>query len=793
MSRSLPPGPGLPTVHGGGLDPDEQGVRPMSVYLRFLTGLIRRHLLLILGVTAATVGGVAWYLWSKPPRFAAFAVVRIDDARGALTAGIDRGAGNVAGNGGEALQTQIEILRSRRVIGRAVDSSGVRIQPRDNRDLESVLERIHVDPATSLETLSLAFGPDQFALRSERSAGIVAYGDTASVEGVRFIIHEPPGMNRAVLDIISRDAAIGRVTGRTSVQPRRQTEILDVRFESDSPRDAMIMVNHVVAAFRAVDVETAQQQARRRREFLERQVAANDSLLHDAQLELSRFRLNNRLDTQEGRIAARQTALVDVELRQHELEGQRRSYRSLLDEVRTAGEGNRSGRLQVLMASPGIASSPVIGHLYTQLLRYQTARDTLTGSGAPASHPDVIQMDRMIDSVEESLIEAIESHITALDSQIATLAAMRESTAGELAASALPPQAEVTAIQLEEQVETIRQMADLVRVEYQRARIEEAVEAGHVEIVDLATRFGAPVDSGRYQQLIVAAILGLMMSGGLAYVRESLDTSIHVGDDLEAAVPLPTLATVPRLLPDSPRGWLGRGGRTDRSETLEGRTGRYERRLEAFRMLGASLAYSANGHGNGESQRVVLVTSSAPGEGKSTTAVNLAMAQAEAGNRVLLIDCDVIRPVVHKIFRIGQSPGLVQVLHGQVDIDDALRSTRFGFQVLPAGGIEAGSGLTLNRLQMLDLLDGLRDSYDRIILDAPPVLLMANAVVLATVADAVVLVVRSGKTDRGAAMQAVNRLRMVGAPLVGTVVNDPDNEMARYADSYYTGSYFVDE
>src|SRR5690606_21553016 len=128
-------------------------------------------------------------------------------------------------------------LRSRRVIGRAVDSSGVRIQPRDNRDLESVLERIHVDPATSLETLSLAFGPDQFALRSERSAGIVAYGDTASVEGVRFIIHEPPGMNRAVLDIISRDAAIGRVTGRTSVQPRRQTEILDVRFESDSPRD----------------------------------------------------------------------------------------------------------------------------------------------------------------------------------------------------------------------------------------------------------------------------------------------------------------------------------------------------------------------------------------------------------------------------------------------------------------------------------------------------------------------------------------------------------------------------
>ena len=204
-------------------------------------------------------------------------------------------------------------------------------------------------------------------------------------------------------------------------------------------------------------------------------------------------------------------------------------------------------------------------------------------------------------------------------------------------------------------------------------------------------------------------------------------------------------------------------------------------------MLGASLAFSVPKTAEG-SGRTVLVTSAVASEGKSTTAANLALAQTESGHRVLLIDCDLTRPSLHKLFDLGQSPGLAQVLRNQVAVEDAIRPTELGLGVLPAGRVERGSALTFRHAQFTALLRRLHESYDLVIMDAPPVLMMANAIVMATAADAVLLVIRAGQTDRAAVQDAVSQLRLVGARLVGPVLNDPDGELPRYSGNYY-GSY----
>jgi capsular exopolysaccharide synthesis family protein len=344
----------------------------------------------------------------------------------------------------------------------------------------------------------------------------------------------------------------------------------------------------------------------------------------------------------------------------------------------------------------------------------------------------------------------------------------------------------VIGLQLEEQVETIQETADLVRAEYQRARIEEAVESGQVEVLDLATRPGSPIATARARTMALATIIGLMLGIGLAYLRESLDTAFHLPEELEAALPLPTLAMVPRIIP-APLDRATYRSRARRNlPPSVGESHHYHQAMESFRTLGVSLCLSQGSESSVELPGTFLVTSALPGEGKSTTAANLAVARAEAGYRVLLVDCDITNPSLHNLFDVGQSPGLTQVLRGQVPVQDALRTSPFGPALLPSGGVEIGNApFSLKRTDLSQLLEELRKSFDTIIIDAAPVLLMSNTLVVASVADAVVLVIRAGQTDRSSVQDAIGQLQLVGARLAGTVLNDPDGEVSRYGGGDY--------
>lgn len=768
--------------------------QPMGVYLRYVLGLMRRQIWIVLLSTIVLVGAVGYQMSRQQVRYEATAVLRIADERSELTQGISGMERGVTLAGADPLQTELAILRSRRVIGEAVDRTGFRLQARNNDAAEAAIEEAWVADDAPADSLVLTFRSRGVRAEQGPDVVVVEYGAMVALPYVRFrVMGQPPGMDRAVLDVLTREKAVNWLLGGLTVVPRRQTDVVDVQFTAGHPRVAQRVVNGVVHAFQSVDAEMAQQAARRRREFLAVQVRQTDSLLADLQLELTQLQERARLESGREIVAAQRSALTQLELRQQEHEAQDMMHRELLRRAEAATGNARRAGLSTLLSSPAMASNFVVTRLYEQLMAYEAEKEALLSAGAATTDPDVTRLEQLVGTAEEQLFDAVRSHLEAREAERVRMGAVRDRAERSLAASSVRPQSEVAVAQLQQQLESMRRIGDLLREEFQKARIAEAVEAGIVEIVDLATLPRAPIRTGGRRMVVFAGIVGIMLGMGLGYLRESLDNAIHAGADLEKLAPLPTLVTVPKLeLERSKRRLplLGGGGGTEIKNGDGGQpTWQIDRSrggVEAYRILCATLSTGDEA----ESIRTLLVTSALPQEGKSTTAAHLALAHVEIGHRVLLMDCDLIRPTLHRRFDMAGSPGLNDLLKGKCSLQDALRATGVdGLTLMPAGTSPESEPLPLRHNQLRDLIDILSSSYDRIIIDSPPVLGVASATVLARVAEGVVLVTRSGKTDRDAVQQAAAQLDTVGANLLGWVLNDPDGQAERYAYGYY-GSYY---
>jgi capsular exopolysaccharide synthesis family protein len=236
---------------------------------------------------------------------------------------------------------------------------------------------------------------------------------------------------------------------------------------------------------------------------------------------------------------------------------------------------------------------------------------------------------------------------------------------------------------------------------------------------------------------------------------------------------MPVIATVPRI-------------NNRLSSVARGQIVRLDARspvAESYRSIRTSLNLGASGGG-----KTVLVTSPTPGDGKSTTASNIALAFAQAGDRTLLIDCDLRGPVQHLIFETDGSVGLSSVMAGEVKLQDAIVRTRTeGLFVLPAGALPGNPSEMLASKRFKRLMAALAGTFDRIIIDSPPVLSATDARILAASADVTLLVLRMEKTARQYAAAAVDGLESVGANVMGAIANDVVVDSRQ--DYQYTGSW----
>lgn len=203
---------------------------------------------------------------------------------------------------------------------------------------------------------------------------------------------------------------------------------------------------------------------------------------------------------------------------------------------------------------------------------------------------------------------------------------------------------------------------------------------------------------------------------------------------------------------------------------------------EAYRTLRTNIQFS---NVDGELQ-TICVTSSGPGEGKSTTISNLAETFAQAGNKVVLLDCDLRKPHIHKIFKLVNTKGVTTLLSGQGEIEDVTQITESELTVITSGPIPPNPSELLGSKRMKNLLDDLKKIYDIILIDAPPVGLVTDAALLSAIVDGIILVVASGKTDIDGAKRAKQLLENVGARILGvTMTMIPVSKKGYYGYQYY--------
>lgn len=310
------------------------------------------------------------------------------------------------------------------------------------------------------------------------------------------------------------------------------------------------------------------------------------------------------------------------------------------------------------------------------------------------------------------------------------------------------------------------QLTDMVReLETSPGQKDAPIKA---TIVDSASYSEAPVSPKPVRNVGLGLMLGLMFGFGIAVLRSAYDTRITSPDDINELIDEPILGTI--------------GFDSDAKETpLITSISSHAPRAESFRMLRTNLQFVDVD----TDQKIFVVTSAVPAEGKTSTAVNLALSLAQGGSRTLLVDGDLRRPAAAERLGFDNEVGVTSVLIGRVGVQDALQTDpESGLHFLASGPIPPNPAELLQSQAMVELLKTLRATYDVVLIDASPLLPVTDAALLSANADGAILVIRHGRTTRDQVTVSVERLRAVDAKVTGVVLNMMPTKGKRHGYGY---------
>ncbi len=483
---------------------------------------------------------------------------------------------------------------------------------------------------------------------------------------------------------------------------------------------------------------------------------------------------------------ANNIAQVYIDENTHERNKQNRLVREFiqkqLEELKTKLKHSEEtlSRFKETEVSAGLAAS-----LEKRLSDLEAKRHNLMGIYTER-HPD-------IKNIEEEMLE-VKGHLQTL------------------------PQKELEYSRLEREVEINSRLYRDLKEKFEAARIAEAEQIEDVILVDHAVAPSSPVSPNKPLNYLFGIMVGLMLGLAAAFTTEQLDTSIGTIEDVENYLQLPALGIIPYLKVEGkikkgfvqrlwPRELKGEEKIANMRKQLLVHYSSSSPIFEAYRMLRTNIQTEV--FKEKMQKNILLLTSSGPEEGKSITISNLAVVMAQGKLRTLLIDADMRRSTIHKVFGFkNRGPGLCDVLRGTVQPEAAIRTITdilmgdLGFDetlkvpgldnlnILTAGSLPTTPAELLASREMAPLLENLRTKYDLILIDTPPVLAVADAVILAPLSDAVALVYRVGKTARSVVVRAKQQLVETGSKVKGVILNNISQEIEMRYSYYYHYKYY---
>lgn len=603
-------------------------------------------------------------------------------------------------------------------------------------------------------------------------------------------------------------ALINGLRSQVSVSQEGDTNIMNITATSTDPKLAFQLANMAATVYQKQMALERNQETRESRQFIESQINIVEARLREAEDRVKKFQETHLFYT----VAGLASALTD-ELRRAESElAQQRNQLTattlLLRQIRAikALKGQTDERLFIDPSSPA-------ARLNTQLLDLQLKRDALLLTYTP-EHPQVVQINQQIQSILDEMENELEAERKVRELRFKEVERLVEESRKRAASI---PDIGVQFQRLEKDVKINAEVYSLLTGKLQEARIREAGLTSEVAIVRPAFEPGGPMNKPNIiLNTFIGALIGLVVGLVFAFLLETLDTSIGAIEDVEEFLGVPVVGIVPYTDPDLLfREYLAQ--HPDKPESFASEV--FYRLVchfmprtpmaEAYRSLRTNIEFLSLEKGG----NTFVVTSSSPGEGKTNTVINLALAFSQAGKRTLLISADLRRPTIYRIFGIDRDPGLTDVLLGNNDWRDVVRTVtdimigKFdmadimltpgldNLSIMTAGPIPPNPAELLHSPAMKSLLQEVSEAFDVVLLDTPPVLPVTDAAVVGTMVHGTIMVYQVGQVARGALRRAKVMLDNVQAPVWGVVLNSmraevsPDLESYKYTSSYYYYGY----
>ena len=586
------------------------------------------------------------------------------------------------------------------------------------------------------------------------------FGGPRSTAEVNAAHEAPPGRSPVM------EEAIGAYLARLEIEPIRDSQMVEVRFQALRPDLAAQAVNTLAEVYIQQTLEFRYRVSAEAGSWLTNEAEEQARTVQAAEAALQEFKEKEGLVSIEERRILLEQRLKDLGSALTVAKTRRLEKEALYGQMRGVRDAE---------ALPGVIASPLIQTLHAELANLERQGGQLAAKGYLEQHPEAVRLSQQIDATRRKIaleagriVEAARNDYEAAAGQEARIAEALETAKAEsldLAKRGLRYDV------LRRDLEASQTLADQLVARQKQTDVARDIRASNIHVVDPAVVPHDPVKPRPVRDVGLAVLLGLVCAVAAAFVRDYLDTSVGRPRDVRR-LGLPLLGVIPE---SSAR----------KTPLIAARTQRREAFAEGYRVLRASLQAPEN-VGRGQ---VLLVTSTLAGEGKSLTSVNLALTLAGSEERVLLIDADLRRPVLHSILQVKAVPGLVEVMTGVVPAERAIQRVPGTRLSLLACGTPVGRSPAdvLASSGVRDLLGRLRQKYDRIVLDTPPAGAIADALVLSRLADGVLVVAHSGKVMRGELLHVLERLANAGAPLWGVILNRARPDRHRY--DY--GPYFI--
>lgn len=631
------------------------------------------------------------------------------------------------------------------------------------------------DRPTPLARYELARHPSTWELQNAAGTTIGSGSYETGVTGPGFSFFTVPPESAEDEDaipfqIVSREAAAALVTGGISYSVRQSTTAVDVFFTGTDPTLVPHILNEAAVQLRDRGVERARQAATRRTEYISRQLAITEVQQRAKLNDLQDFRETEQVTD----LSAEETSIVTAihEAEQEKLDIQ--VYSSTLRDARESGDSIGIETLNRLSAVGEISTNSALSFQIRALLElYDSRRTAITAEGLRESNPQVVRLDQRIGQAHAALIGAVQA---ALDGAEARISAVDERISDLRARLATYPGKANRIAQLQLEVDILNQTLQYLLGQFETARMQEATIGPYITILDGAS---PPVGLGTSlnQKILLGFLVGVLLGLGSAFFLEYLDQTIKSSGDIERVLGIPVLG----LIPQDPG--LSSGGSRHHKLALITDLNAGDPGAEAYRSLRTNVTFV----GAEKPIQFITVTSSGPSEGKSTTAANLALTLAMGGSKTILVDGDLRRPVGHVTFGLDQEPGLTDVLIGGTPVQEAVKSeVHPNLDILTAGSSPPNPSELLGSDSMHALIAELRRDYDYIVADTPPTLPVTDSAVLASNADATILIVKCGATEEQAAKRALDKLKRVHARVAGAVLNGVKQKHEEYYYTYYS-------